>query len=43
MMRRRTRSDVKIEGGEEEKYDRKKKGRGIGKEALDDNDENEGH
>ena len=41
-MRRRTRSDVKLEGGEEEKYGRKKKRRDVGKEALNDDDENDG-
>ena len=40
--RRRTRSDVKLEGGGEAKYGRKKKRRDVGKEALDDNDENDG-
>ena len=39
--RRRTRSDVKIEGGEEEKYGRKKRKRDVGKEALNYNDEND--
>ena len=38
--RRRTRSDVKIEGGDEENYGRKKKRRDVGKEALDDDGEN---
>ena len=41
-MRRRTRSDVKIEGGEEEKYCRKKKMMNVGKEALDNCDKNNG-
>ena len=39
-MRRRTQSDVKIEGEEEKKYGQKKKRRDAGKEALDDNDKN---
>ena len=42
MTRRRTRSDVKLEGWGEEKYGRKKKRRDVGKEVLDDNDENGG-
>ena len=41
-MRRRTRSDVKLEGGGEEKYGRKKKKMEVGKEALDDNNKNDG-
>ena len=40
--RKRTRSDVKLEGGEEEKYGRKKKRRDVGKEALDNDDKNYG-
>ena len=41
--RKRTRSDVKLEGGEEEKYGRKKKRRDVGKEAFDDdNNKNDG-
>ena len=42
MTRRRTRSDVKLEGGEEEKYGQEKKRRDVGKEVLDDGDENDG-
>ena len=40
--RRRKRRAVKLEGGKEEKYGRKKKGRDMGKEALGDDDENYG-
>ena len=43
MTRRRTRSDVKLEGGEEEKYGQKEKRRDVGKEAIDDDgDKNDG-
>ena len=37
-----TRSDIKLEGGEEEKYGRKKKSRDVGKEALNNDDKNDG-
>ena len=36
--RRRTQSDVKLEGGKELKYVQKKKRRDVGKEALDNDD-----
>ena len=33
---------MKLEGGEEEKYGRKKKRKNVGREALDNDDENDG-
>ena len=42
MTMRRTQSDVELEGGEEEKYVRKKKRRDVGKEALDEYEESDG-
>ena len=38
----RTQSDVKLEGGGEEKYGRKKNRRDAGKEALNDDNINDG-